>query len=206
MTHSPPKPKWSTNVPGRLREFWFYFRENRGAVIGLCIFAVFAFLALFGPWVAPHDATAAVPRQRPCSPRSGRRAAAGRYILGTDPLGRDMLSRLIMGARYSFFVGVVVVSVAASGGHPDRADRRLCAEVARHHHHADHGHHPGLPVAAAGAGAGGHPRAVADQRDDRHRHRAAAALRAPDPCQRDVGTAEGLCHLRPRRRCRAVCG
>ncbi len=44
--------------PGRLREFWFYFRENRGAVIGLSIFAVFAFLALFGPWIAPHDPTA----------------------------------------------------------------------------------------------------------------------------------------------------
>ena len=41
--------------PGRLSEFWFYFRENRGAVIGLWIFAVFAFLAFFGPWVAPHD-------------------------------------------------------------------------------------------------------------------------------------------------------
>ena len=43
--------------PDRLREFWFYFRENRGAVIGLWIFAAFAFLAVFGPWIAPHDAT-----------------------------------------------------------------------------------------------------------------------------------------------------
>ena len=33
--------------PGQLREFWFYFRENRGAVIGLWIFAIFAFLAIF---------------------------------------------------------------------------------------------------------------------------------------------------------------
>jgi len=62
--------------PGRLREFWFYFRENRGAVIGLWIFAVFAFLALFGPWVAPmtQPSNSAPP---PYSPPRGKRAAAG---------------------------------------------------------------------------------------------------------------------------------
>ncbi|WP_323802781.1 ABC transporter permease subunit [Sulfitobacter litoralis] len=101
--------------PGRLREFWFYFRENRGAVIGLYIFAVFAFLALFGPWVAPHDATEQF-RAATLQPPAWQEGGSWTHILGTDPLGRDMLSRLIVGARYSFFVGVVVVSIAASGG------------------------------------------------------------------------------------------
>ena len=101
--------------PNRLREFWFYFRENRGAVIGLWIFAVFAFLALFGPWVAPHDATAQF-RGATLQPPFWQEGGSLEFILGTDPLGRDMLSRLIVGARFSFFVGVVVVSIAASGG------------------------------------------------------------------------------------------
>ena len=101
--------------PGRLREFWFYFRENRGAVIGLWIFAVFAFLALFGPWVAPHDATEQF-RAATLQPPAWQEGGSWTHILGTDPLGRDMLSRLIVGARYSFFVGVVVVSIAATGG------------------------------------------------------------------------------------------
>jgi dipeptide transport system permease protein len=100
---------------GRLREFWFYFRENRGAVIGLYIFAVFAVLALFGPWVAPHDATEQF-RAATLQPPAWQEGGSWTHILGTDPLGRDMLSRLIVGARYSFFVGVVVVSIAASGG------------------------------------------------------------------------------------------
>ncbi len=101
--------------PGRISEFWFYFRENRGAVIGLWIFAVFAFLAFFGPWVAPHDATEQF-RDITLQPPVWQEGGSWSHILGTDPLGRDMLSRLIVGARYSFFVGVVVVSIAATGG------------------------------------------------------------------------------------------
>lgn len=101
--------------PSRISEFWFYFRENRGAVIGLWIFAVFAFLAFFGPWVAPHDATEQF-RSATLQPPVWQEGGSWTHILGTDPLGRDMLSRLIVGARYSFFVGVVVVSIAATGG------------------------------------------------------------------------------------------
>jgi dipeptide transport system permease protein len=100
---------------GRLREFWFYFRENRGAVFGLYVFVIFAVLAIFGPWIAPHDATEqfrAVTLQPPVWQEGG----TWTHILGTDPLGRDMLSRLVVGARYSFFVGVVVVTIAGSGG------------------------------------------------------------------------------------------
>ena len=110
-----PQPTVDDARPGRLREFWFYFSENRGAVIGLWIFAVFAFLAFFGPWVAPHDATAQF-RSATLQPPVWQEGGTWTHILGTDPLGRDMLSRLIVGARYSFFVGVIVVSIAASGG------------------------------------------------------------------------------------------
>lgn len=101
--------------PGRLNEFWFYFRENRGAVIGLWIFAAFAFVALFGPWIAPHDPTEQF-REFALTPPFWEEGGNSAFLLGTDPLGRDMLSRLIVGARYSFFVGIVVVSIAATGG------------------------------------------------------------------------------------------
>ncbi len=101
--------------PGRLREFWFYFSENKGAVIGLWIFVGFAFLAFFGPWIAPHDATEQY-RTATLQPPVWQEGGSWKHILGTDPLGRDMLSRLIVGARYSFFVGVIVVSIAATGG------------------------------------------------------------------------------------------
>ncbi|MGJ8582778.1 MAG: ABC transporter permease subunit [Marinosulfonomonas sp.] len=105
----------ASDRPGRLREFWFYFRENRGAVIGLYIFIAFAFCAAFAPLLSPYDPTEQF-RDHTLQPPFWQEGGNWTFPLGTDPLGRDMLSRLIEGARYSFFVGIVVVTIAASGG------------------------------------------------------------------------------------------
>ncbi len=107
--------KETADRPGRLREFWFYFRENRGAVIGLWVFVAFAFCAAFAPLLSPYDPTEQF-RQHTLQPPFWQEGGNWAFPLGTDPLGRDMLSRLIEGARYSFFVGIVVVTIAASGG------------------------------------------------------------------------------------------
>jgi dipeptide transport system permease protein len=101
--------------PGPLAEFWSYFRENRGAVMGLWVFAAFAFIALFAGLIAPYAPSTQF-RQNILQPPVWQAGGSWQFPLGTDPLGRDMLSRLIHGARYSFFVGIVVVVVAASGG------------------------------------------------------------------------------------------
>jgi dipeptide transport system permease protein len=101
--------------PGRLREFWYYFRENGGAVFGMWVFLAFVILALFAPLIAPHDPTQQF-REHLLQPPFWQEGGSLAYALGTDALGRDMLSRLIHGARYSFYVGVVVVTIAASGG------------------------------------------------------------------------------------------
>jgi dipeptide transport system permease protein len=108
-------PTDETARPGRLREFWFYFRENRGAVIGLWVFAAFVFCAALGPILAPYDPTEQF-RDYTLVPPAWVEGGSWAFPLGTDPLGRDMLSRLIEGARYSFFVGIIVVTFAASGG------------------------------------------------------------------------------------------
>ncbi|PCD75905.1 ABC transporter permease subunit [Pseudothioclava arenosa] len=101
--------------PGRLREFWRYFRENRGAVIGLYVFAAFVALALGADLIAPHDPTVQ-DRTATLLPPAWSEGGSWSFPLGTDPLGRDILSRLLHGARYSFFVGIVVVVIAATGG------------------------------------------------------------------------------------------
>jgi len=99
----------------RLAEFWYYFSENRGAVIGLAVFLVLVALALLAPGLAPHapneqyrDAVLVPPIWE-----EGGRAA---FLLGTDAVGRDILSRLLYGARYSLFIGVIVTSIALTGG------------------------------------------------------------------------------------------
>ena len=101
--------------PGRLQEFWFYFRENRGAVFGLWIFGLFVVVALMADWIAPHDPTEQY-REHLLQPPFWQEGGSLAFPLGTDAVGRDMLSRLLYGARYSFYVGIVVVTVAAAGG------------------------------------------------------------------------------------------
>ncbi|MFZ1467633.1 MAG: ABC transporter permease subunit, partial [Paracoccaceae bacterium] len=101
--------------PGRLTEFWRYFRENRGAVIGLYVFTALVVLAILAPFIAPYDPAAQM-RDATLLPPAWTTGGNWSHPLGTDPLGRDMLSRLLHGARYSFFVGIVVVVISASGG------------------------------------------------------------------------------------------
>lgn len=101
--------------PGRFKEFWSYFRENRGAVIGLVIFFTFILIALLADILAPHSPTEQF-RSALLQPPAWQQGGSLEFLLGTDAVGRDLLSRLIYGARYSFFIGVIVVVIACSSG------------------------------------------------------------------------------------------
>ncbi|MTH65769.1 ABC transporter permease subunit [Paracoccus shanxieyensis] len=98
-----------------LREFWFYFSQNRGAVAGLVVFVLLVLTALFASVIAPHDPTQQYRDALLLPPIWDEGGRAG-FILGTDAVGRDMLSRLIYGAQYSLFIGIVVVAIALTGG------------------------------------------------------------------------------------------
>lgn len=96
--------------PSPARAFWAAFHENRGAVAGLAVVAFIVLLALLADVVAPHspieqfrDAVKAPPVWD---------GGTWQYVLGTDSLGRDLLSRLVYGARVSLFIGVAVMSVS----------------------------------------------------------------------------------------------
>ena len=115
MAETTASPPTVAARPGRLREFWYYFRENRGAVMGFWVFAAFIVVALFAPWIAPHDPSQQF-RDHLLQPPFWQEGGSLAFPLGTDALGRDMLSRLLNGARYSFYVGIVVVAFAATGG------------------------------------------------------------------------------------------
>lgn len=101
--------------PNPWAAFWHYFSENRGAVFGMWVFFGFLIMAIFAPILAPYDPTEQF-RDHILIPPFWAQGGSTKFLLGTDPLGRDMLSRLIMGAQYSFFVGIIVVTVAATGG------------------------------------------------------------------------------------------
>lgn len=98
-----------------LVEFWYYFSQNRGAVIGLVVFLALVIVALLAPLVAPHLPDTQY-RDHFLAPPAWEEGGSATFLLGTDAVGRDILSRLIYGSRYSLFIGVVVVTIALSGG------------------------------------------------------------------------------------------
>src|SRR5215470_8807793 len=101
--------------PGPLREFWGYFSANHGAVAGLVIVLAVLAMAALAPVLAPYPPNLtnnAVFLQPPAWQAGGSWA----YPLGTDAIGRDILSRLIHGARLSLLIGIAVVALSTVVG------------------------------------------------------------------------------------------
>lgn len=95
----------------RFAAFWSVYRENRGAVAGLVVVTLVVLLAIFADLVAPHSPTEQFRDAVRAAPMWAE-GGSSRFVLGTDSLGRDMLSRLIHGARISLFIGLSVMGVS----------------------------------------------------------------------------------------------
>lgn len=92
-----------------MKDFWILFRQNRGAVAGLCLVILVSLLALFAPLLSPHEPIT-VYNDFLKLPPFWHPDALAQFPLGTDDLGRDVLSRLIYGARVSLGIGFFVVA------------------------------------------------------------------------------------------------
>ncbi len=97
--------------PERSHTFWGLFRQrfvrNRLAVAGGIVVATLTFVALFAPLIAPYDPAAIDTRQA-----SILAPPSAAHWFGADDLGRDVLSRMVYGARISLAVGFVAVGIA----------------------------------------------------------------------------------------------
>jgi dipeptide transport system permease protein len=100
---------------GPWREFWHYFSENKGAVGGLVVIVLIALAAIFAGLVAPYDPAEQF-RDALLAPPAWVEGGSRRFLLGTDAVGRDILSRLIFGARLSLLIGVIVVTLSLGCG------------------------------------------------------------------------------------------
>jgi dipeptide transport system permease protein len=98
--------------PGTLRAFWYAFRVNRGAVIGAVVVTLVFLCAIFAPLLAPYDPLEQF-RDFTKLPPIWSEGGNWKFPLGTDPLGRDMLSRLLFGSRISLFIGLSIMVVCA---------------------------------------------------------------------------------------------
>ena len=91
--------------------FWAAFCENKGAVGGLIVLSFIILLALLADFVTPHPPLEQF-RDAVKAPPVWEEGGSWRFILGTDGLGRDMLTRIIYGARVSLFIGLAVMGVS----------------------------------------------------------------------------------------------
>ena len=115
MTTATTLPDAAPAPPSPWREFWGYFSANHGAVAGLLFVGAMLFGAAFADVLAPYppDLTSSAVFLKPPAWQAGGSWA---YPLGTDAIGRDMLSRLIFGARLSLLIGIAVVALAIVAG------------------------------------------------------------------------------------------
>ncbi|ARP82006.1 ABC transporter permease [Bordetella genomosp. 8] len=93
----------------RPNALWLALRRNRLSWVGIGLLVLIALVAILAPWLAPHD-----PLQQNIAYRLEPPSAE--FWLGTDSYGRDVLSRLIYGARVSLLVGFVAILIAMSIG------------------------------------------------------------------------------------------
>lgn len=101
--------------PSPLKEFWSAFSHNKGAVAGLGFMILMVFCALFAPWIAPYSPSEQF-RDALLTPPVWLDGGQWRFILGTDEVGRDLLSRLIHGARLSLLIGLASVVISLIPG------------------------------------------------------------------------------------------
>lgn len=86
-------------------DVWRRLKKNKGAIVSLFVILVIIIVAIFAPFIAPYsyDETGT----------KGFAPASSEHLLGTDKLGRDVLSRIIYGARASLLIGIVSVAISA---------------------------------------------------------------------------------------------
>ncbi len=98
---------------GLWHDAWRRLRRNPGAIAGFVLVGMFVTVAVFAPLIATHG-----PREQDLSLLQGTccPGPSADYFFGVDPLGRDLFSRVVYGARYSLVIGVVSVAVGLSIG------------------------------------------------------------------------------------------
>ena len=99
------------------REVWLSLKANKGAMAGLVVIVILVLAALLADVIAPYGYAEVfkecVTKQCPPVWQDG---SDSRFVLGADAVGRDLLSRIIYGSRYSLFIGTIVVTISLAAG------------------------------------------------------------------------------------------
>lgn len=112
---APVNPTPVSQVLSPSREVWLSMKANRGAMLGLIVIVLLVFCAIFADLISPHGYSEQF-RDNVLQPPVWQENGSWAFPLGTDSVGRDMLSRLIYGTRLSLFIGIIVVTLSLALG------------------------------------------------------------------------------------------
>lgn len=115
MTTAPATVAKPAKVVSPRREIWLSMRANKGAMAGLVVIVFLIIIAILADVVAPHSAVEQF-RENFLQPPAWVEGGSWAFPLGTDDVGRDVLSRIIYGARLSLFIGCIVVTISLALG------------------------------------------------------------------------------------------
>ncbi|MBR0694506.1 ABC transporter permease [Bradyrhizobium lablabi] len=101
----------SDELESPARRAWRRLIKRKGAVVGLTVIMIFVLMAVFAPLIVPYDPIAT-------SWSLVRKAPSAQHWFGTDELGRDVLARVVFGARASLLAGTISVGIALTIGVP----------------------------------------------------------------------------------------
>lgn len=112
-----PSESWRERHASSVRQmrlYWHTYRRNASAMVGLVLVVIFLLLSLISPWIVPYpaDATGAVHMADKLLPPSAA------HWFGTDEVGNDILTRLLIGTRLSLEIAVIITGVATIIGVP----------------------------------------------------------------------------------------
>ncbi len=99
-----------------LQDAWTRLKASPLFWVGAVIVGVFLVLAIIGPWIAPHDPGAQLLIGQTSRARNAIAPAQPGFPLGGDTQGRDLLSRMIVGARQTLLVGILATLIGLIGG------------------------------------------------------------------------------------------
>ena len=107
-TTAPNLQKHSERASQRKRT-WARFARHKGALFGVAIVVLLVIVALTAQWIAPYNPNETNLRLRGASP-------SGEHVFGNDDIGRDILSRIMYGARVALMVGILSTTIAVTIG------------------------------------------------------------------------------------------
>ncbi|MCW5733627.1 MAG: ABC transporter permease [Enhydrobacter sp.] len=111
VTALPSKTTATAHEESPWARAWRRLRRRKGAMAALVVVVILVLLAVLAPWIAPYDPTAT-------SFSTVRKPPSWAHWFGTDEVGRDVLSRILFGARASLSAGLVSVGIAVGAGVP----------------------------------------------------------------------------------------